>query len=288
MGIQFFGEFLLDRLVITREQLLEALELQEYRNVKFGSLAVRQGYLKEEQVQQISELQKTQDMRFGDLVVAKGWMKPEQVQEILTLQKNSYLYLGEALLELGYVARDALERELATFQEEQSRFRTDQVVLPNGIEGAEILHVAVDLTRKFFVRVVGVLIKVGAGEALGSDKLNEGEYHLSVSVKFKGWKEVQYVLSVSSDLAVAIASRILKEDATRESEEMVEDAVKEFCNMVCGNTAAKLAQQGISVDIEPPESDPLLTVPAKNGVVVVFPVRIGEGKVDIRFVTSRR
>ena len=53
MGIQFFGEFLIDRWVITRGQLLEALELQEYRNTKFGQLAVQKGFLTEEQVKQM-------------------------------------------------------------------------------------------------------------------------------------------------------------------------------------------------------------------------------------------
>jgi CheY-specific phosphatase CheX len=284
VGIQFFGEFLIDRWVVTRGQLIEALELQEYRNLKFGTLAVRKGYLTEEQVEQVNTAQRTQDMRFGDLAVVKGFLTMEQAQELLTLQKNSYLFLGEALLELGHMTEDILERELAIFKEEQSRYNLEAVTVPPGIKGSEIVQVGVDMTRKMFTRVVGLLLKVGEGRWVRESEA-ETEYHLSVAITFQGSLMMQYALSVSSDVAVSIASRILKEDATRESEEIVEDAVKEFCNIVCGNTAAKLAQMGVGVDITPPESLSAVPKAAAGIQLVVFPIHIAEGGVDLRFVT---
>jgi CheY-specific phosphatase CheX len=284
MGIQFFGEFLIDRWVVTRGQLIEALELQEYRNLKLGALAVRKGYLTEDQASQINELQKSQDMRFGDLVVARGLMTEAQVQELLAIQKNNYLYLGEALIELGYLTEDILERELAIFKEEQAPYRLDEVSVPAGTKSAETVRASVDLTRKMFVRVVGLMVKVGEGRQDDGSKPLESEYHLSVAIPFFGSQKASYILSVSSEVAVMIASRILKEDATRESEDIVEDAVREFCNIVCGNAAAKLSQMGVQVEIGPPETLATTPKPIEGMTLLVFPIHIAEGGVDLRFM----
>ncbi|NMB75342.1 MAG: hypothetical protein GYA21_09445 [Myxococcales bacterium] len=282
MGIQFFGEFLIERWVVTRGQLIEALELQEYRNLKFGELAVRRGFMTPDQVREVNELQRSTDLRFGDLAVAKGMLTPEKAREILTYQKNNYLMLGEALLELGHISEDVLERELAIFQEEQARYRVvEEVAMPEALPAAELLRAAVDLTRKLFLRVAGITVKVAAGR--DADGAPEGEFHLSVGVRFTGSPQVQYVLSVSSEIAVEVASRILGQDATRESEEMVEDAVKEFTNLVCGNTAAALAQQGKDVEISPPETLPAVPAPAPGSRLVVFPLHVTEGALDLRF-----
>lgn len=284
MGIQFFGEFLIDRWVITRGQLIEALELQDYRNQKFGEVAVQKGLLTEEQVKQINERQKTEDKRIADLAVSMEMMEEQQAREILTFQKNNHLYLGEALLELGHITDDILERELAIFNEEQSRYTLEDVSVPAGVQGVDLMKVTVDLTRKMFQRVASMLVKVGDGVLAADQQEPAVDYHLSVSVAFEGTATVHFVLSASSDVAVSIAGRILHEDATRESEEVVEDAVKEFCNIICGNAAAKLAQMGLQTEIAPPESLSALPTAPADTRVVVFPARLAEGGLDLRFV----
>jgi len=285
MGIQFFGEFLIDRWVITRGQLIEALELQEYRNLKFGAAAIQKEYLTEEQVEKVNEQQKSQDLLFADLAVSIGFITDEQAREVLTFQKNNHLFLGEALLELGHITEDILERELAIFKEEQSRYTLEKVDMPEGISGANIVEVSVDLTRKMFNRVVGILVKVGTG-IICDDSADEhlSDFHLTIAIPIEGGLKTRYILSVSSDVAVLIASCILKEDATRESEEVVEDAVKEFCNIVCGNAVAKLAQMGVQVDIAPPESLPAIPTAQAGEIAVVFPIRLAEGGLDLRFL----
>lgn len=288
MGIQFFGEFLIDRWVITRGQLLEALELQQYRNTKFGALAVEQGFIDRQQAAQINARQRTADKRFGDLAIEMGLMTAEQVRTVLILQKNNYLYLGESLLELGHITEDILERELAIFEGEQARYAHEAVPVPEGVGGAAVVSASVDLTRKMFLRVVGMLVKVGAGRLGEPPPAEPGvprpDYHLTVSVPLASSTPVRYLLSVSSEVAVQIASKILGQDATRESEALVEDAVREFCNIVCGNVAARLAQQGLDVDIGPPETHVELPAADEGRRVVSYPIKVGEGAVDLRFL----
>ena len=285
MGIQFFGEFLTGRWIVTRGQLLEALELQDYRNLKFGTLAVRNGYLTEEQVEQVNERQRQVDKPFGDLTVAMNLMTVQQVEEVLTFQKNNYLFLGDALLELGHVSDDVLERELLIYKEEQSCYSLAEVMVPDDCGQPDLIRVCVDLSRKMFTRVAGLLVRVGHGDRV--DFLSEQEtinpdYQLTVSTAFDGVASGRYFLRISNDVAVAGASRILKEDASQETEEMVCDACCEFCNIICGNAVAKLAQMGIATDIGPPESLPALPEVPSGQACVSFPVHLTEGAIDIR------
>ncbi len=285
MGIQFFGEYLIENWVVTREQLLEALDLQEFRNLKFGELAQRKNYLSNQQVATVNHRQLSEDRRFGDIAVELGYLQADQMLEILTLQKNSYLFLGEALLELGHVSEDILERELTLFSEDQARYHLGRVEVPGQLSSRLVIGACVDLTHKLFVRVVGMLIKTGRPVLFLGGELptREAGCVLTVGVQFTGARELQYLLSVSHDVAVAIASRVLKEDATRESYELIEDAVREFCNFVCGNASAKLAQQGIHVEILAPES--LQAIPGLTGghAMVHYPIHLAEGAVDLRF-----
>ena len=137
--------------------------------------------------------------------------------------------------------------------------------------------------KRIILLVLNFYFNAGVGKILTPKDKPEGDYHLSVGIYFEGASRIQYVLSVSSDVAVSIASKILREDATRESEEVVEDAVKEFANIVCGNAVAKLAQMGIQSDISPPETLSAIPQPSPEQKTVVFPVRLAEGGLDLRF-----
>ncbi|RLB58721.1 MAG: chemotaxis protein CheX [Deltaproteobacteria bacterium] len=282
MGVQFFGEFLIDRWVITRGQLIEALELQNYRNPKFGQVGVERGYLTEEQVEQVHLQQRSTDKQFAELAISLGYLDQQQAEEILTYQKNNHLYLGEALLELGHITEEILERELAIFKEEQAQYEIESIDLPADVPSRPVLEVAVDLTRKLLERLAGLRVKVGDVQEGPVDASRDR--HLTVSVAFDGTLKARYLLSPTSDVAVTIASAVLREDATRESEEVVEDAVKEFCNIVCGNAVAKLAQQGHVIDILPPETVAEIPPPADGEKCLVLPLHLAEGKLELRFL----
>jgi CheY-specific phosphatase CheX len=53
---------------------------------------------------------------------------------------------------------------------------------------------------------------------------------------------------------------------------------------VCGNVAARLAQQGLDVDIGPPETHAELPAADEGRRVVSYPIKVGEGAVDLRFL----
>ena len=67
MFIQLFGNFLVEKAVITEEQKVSfQKELQDTR-VKMGTIAVADGLINEAQAEEINHAQTQQDRRFGVL-----------------------------------------------------------------------------------------------------------------------------------------------------------------------------------------------------------------------------
>ena len=77
MFSQYFGHFLLNRELITREQLTDALTFQQSVHVKFGVIAIDEGYMTPLQVEEVHEKQKQADKRFGEIAIELGYLTNE-------------------------------------------------------------------------------------------------------------------------------------------------------------------------------------------------------------------
>ena len=276
MSVKFFGQFLLERGIIGRQALLEAIQAQEAQNLRLGEYAVHQGYLTSAQAAAVNRVQLTEDKRFGEIAVDLGLISGDQLRELLTLQQNDYLRLGEALEALGKVDAPILTRELEAFRDDQSSYQVGEVVFPAGIDGAGILAVPVDLTAKLLSRLAGLTCKVGAGERGARAPVDR---LVTASITLSGDVDAHYTLSVSQDLARRIGAGLTGDGAEVDDDTCL-DAVKELCNVVCGNAAARLAQLGRQVEIGPPwEGYPL----ARDGVEsILFPLHVPDGAVEVR------
>ena len=275
MSVKFFGQFLLNRGAVDREQLLEAIALQQEHNRPLGAYAVQKGYLTEEQAERINQAQRGMDERFGDLAVEMRLLTAAQVRELLVIQRNDHVRLGEALAQLGHLASDGLDRELAAFDADQAALAIEPVDLPADTPNRALLQIPVDLTAKMLLRIAGVKTKVAPAEPLRDlpdDAL------VTASISFSGALNSEYVLSVSPEIAVAIARRMSGDDAV--SPALIDDALKEMCNVVCGNAVGKFAQAGKRVSITPPLSGAPMIRQGDRGVFVSL--HAAEGTVELR------
>jgi CheY-specific phosphatase CheX len=253
VGIKFFGQYLLEKGMITAEQLLEASSYQESKNLRFGEYARSRGYLTDRDIRRIQEEQRHTDMLFGELAVRLGILTPEAAEEILTRQKNDHLYIGEALVEKNFISREALDVELSLFREDQKDYAPGVISVPSGVRDPQAVRDAVDLTKKMFLRVARLEVKVGDG-FMSMDE--PGKNFASVSVRISGKGGMEYALSTSREVSAAIYAGLLGEAGASESdEELVVDSVKEFCNITCGNILARMAQRGHSAELHPPRED---------------------------------
>lgn len=279
MGVKFFGQFLLERGAITRDQLLQATELQSQRNRPLGAVAVEQGYLSPEQAQRINTEQQSTDRRFGELALELGYMTEPQVHEVLKLQSQSRIRIGEAMVAIGCITEEQLARQLSDFQIDQAIYQTGRVELPPGTPHTEFVSTAIDLTEKMLLRVGGLTGKRGQPQNIGEDALRIPGL-LTLHIPFSGAIKARYVVSASRDVALTLAHRILGDDLTV-SDELALDALKEFCNIVTGNVCAKHSHADNPLEIGPPE-DGAGAVPRRGGLLA--PLHLPDGRFELRLL----
>jgi len=250
MGVKFFGQYLLEKNIIKPQELIEAVEYQKTKNLNFGNYALSKGYLTEKDIKRIQDEQKRVDMKFGEIAVKLNILIPAKVEEILIMQRNDHVFIGEALIKKGFLTPDVVERELVLFKDDQSQYITGEIITPDGVENPEIIRDMVDLTQKMFQRVVHLNVKVGDGFISSNEPQKN---FVIISVSLYGNLKYKYALSSSQEISELITSAIIGEDVKGESNEVISDGVKEFCNITCGNIIAKITQRGKSMDLNPPE-----------------------------------
>ncbi len=277
MAVKFFGQFLLEKGAVSSEDLLKAIDLQESKNLKFGATALSMGLLNREDFGRIHSAQRTEDLRFGDMAAKLGILTESQVEQVLTKQKNNHIYIGEALLSVGALTKEQLSEHLRAFKEDQSPYTSARVMVPRTVPEAKLWEMFADLTYKMLIRVVNLEFRPGPCEEVTAFDPAD----VVVAMDFSGTVSGRYLLSVPAEVQLRIAKAILdEEDVSEEPEEVLEDTVMEFANIVLGNVAAKGAQMGKNIDINPPEvllaNEGPIAVPAGRAGLL-FPVHLAEG-----------
>lgn len=278
MAVKFFGQFLVELGAVNREQLLEAVDLQERVNLKFGEMALSMKLITEADIERVHAAQRSEDLRFGDMAVKLGIISDDEMKQVLTKQKNTHLYIGEALVQIGAITAEELPGLLQAFKDDQAQYVTEKVLIPEGFPFPDLCEVTADLTYKMLTRVAGLSYRAGHCAVTGSIATND----VMASIDFTGQFGFTYLLCVSNATRDAMARAILvEEDVSGESIEVLEDSVMEFINIVAGNVAAKAAQLGKSTDLLPPvivkPEGPGYDIP-EGQVGLLFPIYLSDGE----------
>jgi CheY-specific phosphatase CheX len=285
MAVKFFGQFLVEKGHITSAALLKAIALQESANLKFGEMALSMGLITSADIDRVHDAQRKEDLQFGDMCVKMGILSTKQLQEVLTKQKNSHLYIGEALVKVGAVCADDLSKYLEAFKVDQAPYMVDKVSIPAGVPDPSLWELAADLTYKMLTRVANLTVRQGKCLLVQRFEANDTVVAIQISGSARAW----FMLSVSTDVRSAIARALLKsDDVSGESEDMLNDTVMEFANIVCGNFAAKAAQMGKTLEISPPEIlNDIGIVPMHAGDKgLLFPVYIADGLIEFCLIVE--
>jgi CheY-specific phosphatase CheX/mannitol/fructose-specific phosphotransferase system IIA component len=278
MAVKFFGQFLVEKGIVSREAILAAIELQEQKNLKLGAMAVAMGYLTQADIKRAHKAQFSKDMKLGDLLVASGALNAQQLQEIIARQKEAHLYIGEALVQVGSLTGQQLQQCLDEFKLEQAPYVPDRVELPSAVANAKTWEMVVDLTYKMVTRILGLQFRAEKGRSVSTLETN----YMMAALDLSGDLEGRYLLSVSAGAQKMVARAMLKEESVEhEAAVILEDCVMEFINVVCGNVAAKASQTGDAININPPVTihPPTGGVPVPPGhTALCFPIHVGEGE----------
>lgn len=128
----YFGKYLEDKGILTREQYDKIMEEGKNTKVKMGLLAVEADYMTSAQADEVNQLQQVEDKRFGDIAVEKGYLSEEQVSELLAKQGDEYLLFVQALIENNIMTLDKIQSELNAYKKSEHYSALDIEAIKSG------------------------------------------------------------------------------------------------------------------------------------------------------------
>ena len=280
MGSKFFGEFLIEKKVVTGEQLQKAVALARKANLLFGETARTMGLISHADVERVHAAQRKEDLNFGDLCVKMGLLTMEEMKRVAEVQKKNRLHMGDALVRLGYIKAEDLPKLLAEYDVDQAPYYETKKPPRPAVPNEDLWELYADRAYNMFTRVVSLPFKPDRRSVVDGIDPND----TVVAMRMTGDAPCCFVLSVSADIREAIARAMLREEnISFEPEEVLIDAVREFMNIICGSIASKVTQMGRKIDYK---NAMVLDVkdrfcPSAGSKALLFPLHVDEGRVEV-------
>lgn len=273
MFSQYFGHYLLNRGLISAEQLTDALEYQRSVHLKLGVLAINAGLMSPAQVEQIHNMQKKVDKRFGELAIEQGYINEKQLTELLNTQKQGHLMLGQALIDRKYFTLEQLQKALDNYKKE-SGLSTRQF---NVVKNDDILEIEkifqnygesqlsktysdyVTLLVKNIIRFIDDNPTIEINR-LDSDYKTEWYAHQDIIGKIT----IHTGIACESQAFITLAGKFAQEKIT-EADELAKDSVGEFLNLHNGIFLVNMSNNGVELEMKPQAvvKDTVVKVPGK-------------------------
>ncbi len=256
MFSQLFGNYLVDREVISPEDYREMMDKQLDARVKLGTIAVAEGLMTQEQAEELNKLQMQFDRRFGDLAVEKGLLSQEQVQQLLQKQGNPYMQFLQVLLESGKVTATQIDTQLGTFQKEKGFSDADMAALKNDDFDA-LMPIFAFSSKPFVTEIAGLVMRninrfVTRDFYIGPIRhVDELQYRHLAGQRTTGDYEIHIALAEEEEGGFAALASGYAHDAFERTDLDVYDAVCEFVNCNSGLFASDVSNRGIHMDMEP-------------------------------------
>jgi hypothetical protein len=274
MGVKFFGQYLIESGVVQAEQVRAALNLMDTENRTIGELAVEGRLISEADADKINAEQRHRDMPFGELAAEMGLLDEEQIDNLVQLQWRTRLRIGQALIRLGHLENARLEELLVRYEEEQAPHRIENLALPPGLEGNALAPYVLDLFTNLLMRVGRITTRVGSGESISRPP----DLPIQIAVAVSGDSGLLICLVGDEEFSRQLAAKASGLDPERLDREMLFDGVGEFVNVLAGNAMALAEQNGIALELEPPQTE----IGFESGFLFELAVNVGNAALFLK------
>lgn len=278
------GNYLLEKGIISKEQLRDLLAEKNKVRVKLGLIAVAEGLMTPEEADRVNRLQTVMDKRFGDIAVERGYLTEGHVEALLKKQGNAYLAFAQALEDQQLMSVDQLEQYMIDFQLENQMTTSEMEDLKSG-DVDRILPLYIPANCDNFLNAAGTALrtimrcvdveiypeKAFVTQSIeadnGATQYTEGEQSISIGLIGKGQALLQ------------TASIFGKEDFEEVNEDAL-DAIGELLNCISGLYASALSQTGVSMELYPPEYSTGIKEFSSNEMLVL-PLHVKGEKINL-------
>lgn len=258
MFTQFFGNYLLQRQLVSPEHLSEVLRTMKSTRPQLGVLAINAGLMTAVQVEKAHKEQQRADKRIGDVMVDMGYISRPDVEKLLKAQPAGHLVLGQALVNSGYMTTSQFEQALNSYKTENSISDADfgaesdasaQRLVRNfynfnSINGSGYMTGYVSLLFKNLIRFIGSDFTPMDAHAL------MGMLSNCAAQKMNGELRAITIIDADASAMIEFASRFTNKQLT------VEDAythtcISDFINLHNGIFAENMScSSGIKLNLE--------------------------------------
>ncbi|MFZ5655916.1 MAG: chemotaxis protein CheX [Pseudomonadota bacterium] len=265
MAAKFFGQFLLEKGVISSAHLLRALDVQRASNPALGEIAVEFGMLTASQALTINERQRREDKRFGDIAQAMGLLTGEEVAQLLDAQKARRKLFGEILVEEGFLDRARLEAELREHAgERDDAMRSLDGMLAAHQHGRRVAN-AIAACNKLFPRLLRTQCQFSAVV----DPASPPPFGATVIVRVAADRPLVIGLATDDATVAALGAAFMSLPADACDAELARDAYGELVNVLMGYVVKDSLPEDASYRAEPPDFSATLPALAAEGQVMV-------------------
>ncbi len=267
MGVKFFGQYLIERGEVDADQVRAALDLMDAENRTIGELAVEGRLISKADADKVNAEQRHRDMPFGELAAEMGLLTEEQIDNLVQLQWRTRMRIGQALVRLGHLGKVRLDELLISYEEEQAPHRIENLALPAGLDDNALAPFVLDLLPNLLMRVARISTRVGSGEPIAEPP----DFPIQIAVSVSGESGLVICLVGDEEFSRHLAAKVSGLDPEGLDVEMLLDGVGEFLNVLAGNAMANAEQNGIAMELGPPQAE----IDFESGFLFELAVNIG-------------
>jgi hypothetical protein len=279
---RLLGNYMLEKGLLTKQQLLQVYKAQENNRAKLGVIAVSEKLMTIAQAEQVNGLQASMNMKFGDIAIDKGYLSQAQLGRLLELQGNDYLAFLQAIVDENIMPMEQIHNAEVEYQREFGYTETDLVELKsNNIDRIVPIFVReefaahkelITIAVKTMYRLIDNHVSIGNAYKIESLRSEVIGYQ-----KFHGDEKATLAICGKYQDVEKLAVSYTKEEFI-ETEEDALDATCEFINCINGLYATEKSRTGSKVELEPPEFSVTYTE-TRGSSIVALPVYISGGEI---------
>jgi CheY-specific phosphatase CheX len=259
MFTQLFGSFLLNKKLVTIEQLMDALNYQSSVRLKLGVLAVNAGYMTSDDINKVHEVQSRVDKKFGEIAIEMGFLDEEKVNKLLSSQKTGYLLLGQALVDKNYMTLKQFEEAINIYKKEHSLTNEQLQSIDNG-DFTEVVNEFYrfdnlpggEIYKDYFSLLLRNIIRFIDGSFIPKDKksISSYKYEWMVSQNIYGNIGLGTYICGDEKAFISFASKFAQENFNQ-NDEYVQASVGEFLNQINGLFLVNMSNSNIELELTP-------------------------------------
>ena len=259
MFSQFFGNYLLENDLITNEELMEVLDIQEETRVRLGVLAVNMGYMDATAIEKVHAKQAVEDKMFGEIAVEMGFLSEKELEKVLSMQKKEHHLMAQTLIDKDIMTLQELEEAYKGYKKENELSEEEFAALKeNNVE--KIVDAFLDFGnvedshfyKDYTVLLIKNLIRFISSKLRIKGLRESQEYNSSWGAyqQVEGDKKLFTAAVAEEDEFVVFAERYSEMELDGPGE-LAQDSVAEFINLQNGIFLVNCSDEGIKLEMQP-------------------------------------